>query len=78
MFAVPMLKSVTSRYGYNIGVTIAEGKHSYGSARNYVTFCGTYVYSFDKDDLRRDMTWDVYKRQRLHLTKCVDEESRFE
>ena len=26
MFAVPMLKSVTSRYGYNIGVTIAEGK----------------------------------------------------
>ena len=61
MFAVPMLKSVTSRYGYNIGVTIAEGKHSYGSARNYVTFCGTYVYSFDKDDLRRDMTCVPYK-----------------
>ena len=60
-FAVPMLKSVTSRYGYNIGVTIAEGKHSYGSARNYVTFCGTYVYSFDKDDLRRDMTCVPYK-----------------
>ena len=61
IFAVPMLKSVTSRYGYNIGVTIAEGKHSYGSARNYVTFCGTYVYSFDKDDLRRDMTCVPYK-----------------
>lgn len=61
LFAVPMLKSVTSRYGYNIGVTIAEGKHAYGSARNYVTFCGTYVYSFDKDDLRRDMTCVPYK-----------------
>ena len=43
MFAVPMLKSVTSRYGYNIGVTIAEGKHSYGSARNYVTGRATYT-----------------------------------
>ena len=61
LFAVPMLKSVTSRYGYNIGVTIAEGKHSYGSARNYVTFCGTYVYSFDINDLRRNMTCVPYK-----------------
>lgn len=61
LFAVPMLKGVTSRFGYNIGVTIAEGDHEYGSARNYVTFCGTYIYSFDKDDLRRDMTCVPYK-----------------
>ena len=61
IFAIPMLKGTTSRYGYNIGVTIAEGEHSYGSARNYVTFCGTYVFSFDKDDLRRDMTCAPYK-----------------
>ncbi|WP_294453901.1 RagB/SusD family nutrient uptake outer membrane protein [uncultured Bacteroides sp.] len=61
LFAVPMLKGVTSRFGYNIGVTITEGDHEYGSARNYVTFCGTYVYSFDKDDLRRDMTCVPYK-----------------
>ena len=56
-----MLKSISSRFGYNIGVTIAEGSHEYGSARNYVTFCGTYVFSFDKDDLRRDMTCVPYK-----------------
>jgi len=61
IFAVPMLKSISSRFGYNIGVTIAEGSHEYGSARNYVTFCGTYVFSFDKDDLRRDMTCVPYK-----------------
>ena len=61
IFAVPMLKSISSRFGYNIGVTIAEGSHEYGSARNYITFCGTYVFSFDKDDLRRDMTCVPYK-----------------
>ena len=61
LFAIPMLKSVTSRYGYNIGVTIAADKHEYGSARNYVTFGGTYLFSFDKDDLRRDITCVPYK-----------------
>lgn len=61
IFAIPMLKGTTSRYGYNIGVTIAEGEHAYGSARNYVTFCGTYFFSFDDDDLRRDMTCVPYK-----------------
>ena len=61
IFAVPMLKSISSRFAYNIGVTIAEGNHEYGSARNYVTFCGTYIFSFDKDDLRRDMTCAPYK-----------------
>ena len=38
-----------------------RGNHEYGSARNYVTFCGTYIFSFDKDDLRRDMTCAPYK-----------------
>lgn len=61
LFAIPMLKNVSSRYAYNIGVTIAEGKHEYGSARNYVPFCGTYIYSFDKEDLRRDITCAPYK-----------------
>lgn len=61
IFAVPMLKNSTSRFGYNIGVTIATGKHAYGAARNYFLFGGTYVYSFDKDDLRRDITCVPYK-----------------
>lgn len=69
LFAIPMLKGTTSRYGYNIGVTIAEGKHEYGSARNYLTFNGTYIFSFDKDDLRRDVTCAPYK-----YTKDLEQE----
>lgn len=61
LFAVPMLKGTTGRYGYNVGVTVTEGKHEYGSARNYATFCGTYLFSFDKEDLRRDITCVPYK-----------------
>ena len=61
LFAIPMLRSVTSRYGYNIGVTVTSGTHEYGSARNYVTFCGTYLYTFDRNDLRRDVTCTPYK-----------------
>lgn len=61
IFAIPMLKGTTSRYGYNIGVSINGGKHAYGSASNYVHFCATYLYSFDKEDLRRDMTCAPYK-----------------
>lgn len=71
LFAVPMLKSVTGRYGYNIGVTIEKGKHQYGGARNYVTFCGTYLYSFDKEDLRRDMTCVPYKYDK-NLDQLID------
>ena len=56
IFAIPMLKSVTSRYGYNVGVTIAGDKHEYGSASNYLHYCGTYMFTFDGDDLRRDVT----------------------
>ena len=61
IFAIPMLKSVTSRYGYNVGVTIAGDKHEYGSASNYLHYCGTYMFTFDGDDLRRDVTCAPYK-----------------
>lgn len=71
LFAIPMLKSVTSRYGYNIGVTIAGDKHEYGSARNYMTFGGTYLYSFDKEDLRRDITCTPYKYDK-NLNQEID------
>lgn len=60
LFAIPMLKMVTSRYGYNIGVTIAEGNHPYGGARNYLLYGPTYLFSFDKKDLRRDVTCAPY------------------
>ncbi len=71
LFAVPMLKGVTSRYGYNIGVTITADKHEYGSARNYCTLNGTYVYSFDTKDLRRDVTCVPYKYDK-NLNQEID------
>ncbi len=71
LFAVPMLKNATSRYGYNIGITIAGDKHEYGSARNYCTFNGTYVYSFDLKDLRRDVTCAPYKYDK-NLNQEID------
>jgi len=61
LFAIPMLKGVTSRYGYHIGVTVTADKHEYGNARNYLPLCGTYIFSFDKEDLRRDVTCAPYK-----------------
>ncbi|MDR0940157.1 MAG: RagB/SusD family nutrient uptake outer membrane protein [Mediterranea sp.] len=71
LFAVPMLRNVTSRYGYNLGITIAEGSHPYGSARNYARLCGTYVYSFDRDDLRRDITCVPYSYD-TDLNQVID------
>lgn len=71
LFAIPMLKSVTSRYGYNVGVTIAGDKHEYGSASNYLHYCGTYMFTFDGDDLRRDITCAPYKYDK-NLNQEID------
>lgn len=60
IFEVPMVRDVTSRLGYNDGVTIASGSHEYGSARNYCTFSGIYPFTFDKRDLRCDETCTFY------------------
>ena len=56
LFSIPMLKNSTGEYAYYIGIPITEGDHSYGGASGNLSLCGTYLYSFDKDDLRRDMT----------------------
>lgn len=71
IFEVPMLKNVTSRYGYHIGVRIEAGDHQYGSARNYCTLSGTYIYSFDKRDLRRDETVAPYRYDK-NLNQVID------
>ena len=60
IFEIPMVRNVTSRIGYNDGVTIAAGSHEYGSARNYCNFSGIYPFTFDKRDLRRDETVTFY------------------
>jgi hypothetical protein len=56
MFSLPLLKNSASEYGYTIGIPITAGDHAYGSASGSVSFCGTYLYSFDNKDLRRDIT----------------------
>ena len=61
IFEIPELMGTTSRLAYNIGVTITAGTHSYGGARNYFLFSDTYLFSFDKRDLRRDETVSLFK-----------------
>jgi hypothetical protein len=47
--------------GWNIGITVAAGTHSYGSGNNYMAMPPTYFYSFDSLDTRRDVTCGMYK-----------------
>lgn len=56
LFSLPLLKNSSGEYAFYIGVPITEGNHPFGGASGNLSLCGTYLYSFDKDDLRRDMT----------------------
>lgn len=60
MFSLPLLKSVSGEYAYSIGIPITAGSHPYGSASGSLSLCGTYLYSFDVKDLRRDVTCAPY------------------
>ena len=60
MFSLPLLKNTSGEYGYAIGIPILEGSHAYGSASGNVNLAGTYLYSFDSKDLRRDITCGPY------------------
>lgn len=56
IFSIPMLKNSTGEYGYLAGIPITAGSHPYGSASGTLSLCGEYLFSFDKKDLRRDVT----------------------
>ncbi|GGF05754.1 RagB/SusD family nutrient uptake outer membrane protein [Flavobacterium limi] len=60
IFSLPLLKSISGEYGYAIGVPIIEGNHPYGGASGSLNLAGTYLYSFDSKDLRRDVTCAPY------------------
>ncbi len=60
MFSLPLLKGVSGEYGYIVGIPIIEGSHPYGSASGNVNLAGTYLFSFDSQDLRRDVTCAPY------------------
>ena len=61
IFSLAMLKSISGEYGYTAGIPITQGSHPYGEASGSLGFCGNYIFSFDKDDLRRDVTCAPYK-----------------
>lgn len=60
MFSLPLLKGASGEYGYAVGIPITEGSHPYGSASGSLNLAGTYLYSFDSKDLRRDVTCAPY------------------
>lgn len=55
LFSIPMLKGKSGVHASRVGVEIAEGS-DYGRASQNLNLCVTYFYSFDHDDLRRDVT----------------------
>lgn len=61
LFAIPMLKNSSGQFGYQVGTPIDAGTHPYGSARGRYGLNATYMFSFDKDDLRRDITCTPFK-----------------
>lgn len=71
IFEIPELKNYSSRLAYNIGVTVAAGTHAYGTARNYLRFADTYIFSFDSRDLRRDVTVVPYQYDK-NLDQQID------
>lgn len=88
MFSLALLKGTSGEYGYAIGVPItgqviqpgssAPVTNPYGGASGSLSLCGTYLYSFDNKDLRRDITcapysYDVNLNQviRLDLAKLA-------
>lgn len=50
--------------GWNIGIKVDTGTHPYGSGSNYMNVPPTYYYSFDKKDIRRDVTCGLYFRDK--------------
>jgi hypothetical protein len=70
MFSLPLLKNSSGEYGYAIGIPIAAGNHPYGSASGSLSLCGTYLYSFDNTDLRRDITCAPFSYD-LNLNQAI-------
>ncbi|MGQ7944662.1 RagB/SusD family nutrient uptake outer membrane protein [Flavobacterium sp. WC2509] len=60
IFSIPLLKNTSGEYGYAIGIPILAGTHPYGSASGALNLAGTYLFSFDGKDLRRDVTCAPY------------------
>jgi len=47
--------------GWNIGIKVDPGNHPYGQGSNYMAMPPTYVYSFDHEDKRFEVTCGFYE-----------------
>lgn len=60
---------------WNIGIRVdageGSGAHPYGSGSNYMNVPPTYFYSFDKKDIRRDVTCGLYYRDKNFKQQMV-------
>ncbi len=73
IFSIPMLKNSSSQFGYYLGIPITAGTHPYGGASGNLNLSALYLYSFDKKDLRRDVTCAPYRyNERLNQEIRLD------
>lgn len=64
IFEIPMGLAKTGELGYTVGVRINGSSSRYGSNGNSsgkLKLTAPFLYSFDKDDLRRDLTVATYQ-----------------
>lgn len=62
IFDIPLLKSSgPGEYCYYVGIPIDAGNHPYGKASGSYSLSTLYMLSFDKYDLRRDVTCINYR-----------------
>lgn len=58
LFEIPMGENVTGELGYTVGVRLSgvTTKYGYGNSSGKIKLTAPFLYSFDKNDLRRDIT----------------------
>lgn len=58
LFEIPMGENVTGELGYTVGVRLSgvTTKYGYGNSTGKLKVTAPFLYSFDKNDLRRDIT----------------------
>lgn len=65
LFSIPMLKGISGTFASRVGVAIDAGEgdttSEYGRANQNLNLSVLYFYSFDFDDLRRDVTCSAVK-----------------
>lgn len=58
LFEIPMLQNVSGELGYTVGVRLngVTSQYGYGNSSGKMKLTSDFFYSYDKNDLRRDIT----------------------